>query len=256
MNEAPDEQFLRQLGFGQDGDDDSREFGLYLWGINDKDTIEADDNEPGMQIVVSLEDGSMWLEAYKPGESLAIIEIPRKSRAELVQFIRALGNEVKATVETPADQINALHEMLRRFVHDLESNADPSGNIREAVTAREGLAAVVAQRDELLAAIRRHRDERGDDRCRQDDDVLYRALPEGFTPPARDSSVEIANCVRYIDCRQNPATEYVSPQRRIEELEAACKAAYRNISGDYTDGGEWHNDRSVIELLMKVTKGP
>ena len=65
-----------------------------------------------------------------------------------------------------------------------------------------------------------HRDEKGDDRCWMDDEVLYQALPEGYEPVVRDSSVEIANCQRFIACRQNPKTEYVSPQRRIEELEA------------------------------------
>lgn len=73
---------------------------------------------------------------------------------------------------------------------------------------------------ELEGAIRRHRDQRGDDRCWLDDEQLYRALPEGYTPPERDAKVELSLCEKYIACRHNPATEYVSPQRRIEELEA------------------------------------
>ena len=72
----------------------------------------------------------------------------------------------------------------------------------------------------LENAIRKHRDERGDDRCWMDDAVLYKTLPEGFTPPVRDSSVELKMCEQYIACRHNPATEYVSPQRKIEQLEA------------------------------------
>lgn len=71
---------------------------------------------------------------------------------------------------------------------------------------------------ELEAAIRKHRDYRGDDRCWLDDEDLYRVLPEGHTPPQRDSAVELENCKRFIACRRNPATEYVSPQREIEEL--------------------------------------
>jgi hypothetical protein len=82
-----------------------------------------------------------------------------------------------------------------------------------------------AERDRLRAAIRTHRDQRGDDRCWLDDEELYRALPEGHTPPARDSAVELALCEKFIACRHNPATEYVSPQRRIEELEAELAAA-------------------------------
>ena len=46
-------------------------------------------------------------------------------------------------------------------------------------------------------------------------------LPEGYMPPRRDTAVELARCQQYIASRQHPQTEYVSPQRRIEELEAA-----------------------------------
>lgn len=72
---------------------------------------------------------------------------------------------------------------------------------------------------ELEAAIRRHRDERGDDRCHADDGRLYAVLPEGDTRPEREAAVTLENCARYIECRQT-GREYVSPQRRIKELEA------------------------------------
>jgi hypothetical protein len=65
----------------------------------------------------------------------------------------------------------------------------------------------------LQAAIRKHRDQRGDDRCWKDDEELYAVLPEGYTPPERDGAVELKNCERFIASRQNPKTEYVSPER-------------------------------------------
>lgn len=67
--------------------------------------------------------------------------------------------------------------------------------------------------------IRKHRDMPGDDRCYQDDAALYAVLPEGDTRPERETAVTIENCARYIASRQE-GREYVSPQRRIEELEA------------------------------------
>lgn len=73
------------------------------------------------------------------------------------------------------------------------------------------------------AAIRDVRDQRGDDRCWKDLEKLYSLLPEGYVPPARDESVEIENCIRYIRSCHDPRTTYVSPQRRIEELEAELK---------------------------------
>jgi hypothetical protein len=73
---------------------------------------------------------------------------------------------------------------------------------------------------ELEAAIRKHRDQRGDDRCWMDDEELYKVLPEGYNPPERDSAVELANCQKFIACRHNPGTKYVSPEREIERLRA------------------------------------
>ena len=67
--------------------------------------------------------------------------------------------------------------------------------------------------DRLQTAIRKHRDQRGDHRCWRDDEELYATLPEGYTPPARDTAVELANCERYIRCRQAPRTTNVPPQR-------------------------------------------
>lgn len=68
-------------------------------------------------------------------------------------------------------------------------------------------------------AIRAHRDQRGDDRCFEDDETLYSVLPEGYTPPAREVAVELSFCEKFIRSRRHPRTEYVSPQREIERLE-------------------------------------
>ena len=69
-------------------------------------------------------------------------------------------------------------------------------------------------------AIRKHRDYRGDDRCYLDDVELYETLPEGYTPPGQDTEIDLNECARFKECRKNPATKYISQQRRIEELEA------------------------------------
>jgi hypothetical protein len=73
--------------------------------------------------------------------------------------------------------------------------------------------------ERLRAGVREHRDARGDDRCWRDDDTLYALLPEGYIPPKRDSAVELERCRQFIASRQHPSTVYVSPQRRIDELE-------------------------------------
>ncbi len=82
-----------------------------------------------------------------------------------------------------------------------------------------GLLRLNSEVERLRAGIREHRDTRGDDRCWRDDVTLYQLLPEGFVPAPVDSYVELERCKSFIACRQNPSTEYVSPQRRIEQLE-------------------------------------
>ena len=81
------------------------------------------------------------------------------------------------------------------------------------------------------SAIRKHRDQRGDDRCWMDDEELYKVLPEGFTPPPRDTTVELKNCERYIASRQAPQSVYVSPQREIERLQG-ISAVLRSTVAD------------------------
>lgn len=91
---------------------------------------------------------------------------------------------------------------------------------KKAKANLDRVRAMVVRLETVEAAIRKHRDFRGDDRCWMDDEELYKVLPEGYTPPERDSAVELKMCEQYIKCRHNPGTIYVSPQERINELEA------------------------------------
>ena len=88
----------------------------------------------------------------------------------------------------------------------------------------------VAQVKFYQQAIRRHRDCRGDDRCWRDDFELYQTLPEGYRAPPHDTRVELEMCQQYIACRHNPETEYTSPQRRIEQLEALVESLSRRLA--------------------------
>jgi hypothetical protein len=56
---------------------------------------------------------------------------------------------------------------------------------------------------ELEAAIRRHRDERSDDRCWRDDDRLYEVLGDGIKCDRRvgDKAEMLKNCERFIENR-------------------------------------------------------
>ena len=110
----------------------------------------------------------------------------------------------------------------------------------------------------LRAAIRAHRDQRGDDRCWFDDETLYAVLPEGYVPPARDVRVELENCTRFIMLRNNnPATTYVSPQRAIDRLSRAVDAV-RAYAETLRDSTGWTDDsipESVGDRIVALIEG-
>lgn len=107
--------------------------------------------------------------------------------------------------------------------------------LRALLTAEFGtndpaeLPRLFAQRRELyqrlLTAARAARDAwgRGDDKCWKDLVAIFQALPEGFELPATDTRVELAYCEQYLRSCHHPGVKYVSPQRRIEELETALR---------------------------------
>jgi len=97
---------------------------------------------------------------------------------------------------------------------------------------RDATSMAQAEIERLKNAIRRHRDERGDDRCYLDDARLYEVLGEGqpdTTLPPRD--VFLSNCARFWECRQaNPdpveaerayrkGGEFEQLKARVTELE-------------------------------------
>lgn len=124
-----------------------------------------------------------------------------------------------------AAAVNSLVPLINR-VEQLERALMSLGDIK---TKEDFDWTILGRIDELEEAIRKHRDQRGDSRCWLDDEELYKILPEGYTPPERDSSVELELCKKFIECRHNPGTEYVSPQRRIEELEEEKRTRLKRL---------------------------
>ena len=69
----------------------------------------------------------------------------------------------------------------------------------------------------LRTAIRKHRDQRLDDRCWMDDYELYEVLPEGIDPSYVDlrllpKEVMMRNCEHFVECRATSLT----PEEAIE----------------------------------------
>lgn len=92
-------------------------------------------------------------------------------------------------------------------------------------------------------AIRRHRDQKGDDRCWIDDALLYSCLPEGYTkaPPAGGQQLcpeeMLENCKKFIASRHDPSLPYVSDRREIEDLREYIDIACTVIAGLLIEAG-------------------
>ena len=88
MSTEIDRDFMESLGFLEDGDGND-ELGLRLWSEGE---TESYGEEPAHQLVWNATDGSLFLEAYGSGDSLAITEIPKpKTRDDMVQLLKLLG---------------------------------------------------------------------------------------------------------------------------------------------------------------------
>jgi len=121
-----------------------------------------------------------------------------------------------------------------------------------------GLTVKRGQVERLLAAIRLHRDQRGDDRCHVDDATLYAVLPEGAPDPATlalpPRDVFLANCARFHACRQPPGVEPVQgPQGRWATAEeVALLDATKLVRGADTMGPI---DAGALVKLAREAKG-
>lgn len=62
---------------------------------------------------------------------------------------------------------------------------------------------------QLENAVKKHRDQKGDDRCYLDDLELYKVLYDNVEPDLALPSKEVflKNCERYFECRKNPNAE-------------------------------------------------
>lgn len=103
------------------------------------------------------------------------------------------------------------------------SNAAIEAYARQLVTR---LVDLPPPAPDYAAGIRAHRDTPGDDRCYRDDAALYSLLPEGYRP-------------RAVACRRNPETTYVSPQRRIDQLEGDLIAVLAGLELESRRAHSW-----------------
>jgi hypothetical protein len=124
----------------------------------------------------------------------------------------------------------------------------PMNGEQEDILPDRAAMTPAARVGELEAAIRKHRDARGDDRCWLDDLDLYAVLGDAVEPsnaePPRDTF--LANCQRFYDarCRDAAWPGYQELEQRVADLlqlvrdsghEKGCLVEYQEDGGDDCD---------------------
>lgn len=90
-----DAEWLQARGFLQDGNGEHKEYGKRAWSLSHLDNSD-DETANSIQVLVSAEDSSVWLEVYAPnGDSLALIEVPGGTRERVLKLCEALGIQLK-----------------------------------------------------------------------------------------------------------------------------------------------------------------
>lgn len=98
--------------------------------------------------------------------------------------------------------------------------ADPDDDL--AMLSRQFLRQIEAT-ERLREAIVKHRSQKADDRCIEDDDVLYAVLGDGVKCDRRvgDKDAMLANCARFIDrrCEGGGWPSYAELEARLAKKE-------------------------------------
>lgn len=120
-----------------------------------------------------------------------------------------------------SDVQKAALEAMRQYPPGSEGSKAFSAVFARADTTSRSPSALWAENQKLLAAIREHAFEKGDDRCWIDDEKLYAAagidLAETNTAlPPKDEF--LGNCARYHACRQKPGAVYVTPAEHLKRV--------------------------------------
>jgi hypothetical protein len=136
--------------------------------------------------------------------------------------------------------------------------------------------AIQDDRDKLITAIRRHRDEEGDDRCHLDDKELYFSLFDVTGDPEDEKKADVysglgpeaeflESCKRYRRQRGNPNAKDLpgcmtmrqlqdaleEERRRFNALSRAIRA-HRSASGDETPEDHSERDRRLYLAWLTV----
>jgi hypothetical protein len=112
-------------------------------------------------------------------------------------------------------QIQKYLNLLRKEVLPNEYGEEINGNF---FSSYAGMRGIVQYIDQLEAAIRKHRDQRLDDRCWMDEYELYEVLPEGIDPTFVDlrllpKDVMMRNCEHFVECR----TTELTPEEAVKK---------------------------------------
>jgi len=196
--------------------------------------------------------------------------LPPQSFDDEVENYRIV--QMLETFTPTSENINKLPEPLKRFIMELETRCDPAGDVSKLILQKDTIKALelkietyekkdhtrtkehnflVVENRKLYDAVKKHHDQKGDDRCWIDDVELYTAAGLDSGNTALPSLPEfIGNCVRYHQSRQSPFDKYLTVEQQIQKAIPKERSLLRRAKTLVEAVLQYHKNRKGISRFL------
>jgi len=144
------------------------------------------------------------------------------------------------------------------FTRQVITNSDAQGVTYIPYRREQEL---LAQLNDLRAAIKTHRSQKADDRCIEDDDRLYEALGDGIKcdRAVGDKAAMLRNCQRFIErrCKGGTWPSYADLEKRLKAIAEVIEAVDNRcaaVDGPVRATREEIRDHELVTIYELATK--
>lgn len=165
----------------------------------------------------------------------------------------------KDTIKGLEKTVEEQKEVFANWTPTPENILELPDSVREFVNKMQMRIVDMVQKDsirtkehnDLVLSIKKHHDQKGDDRCWLDDVELYTAAGLDNSNSALPQLPEfISNCVRFHQSRQNPESKYVTVEQQIQKVTVRATSLMRQVTKVLKQVLQYHSNRKGISRLL------
>lgn len=150
--------------------------------------------------------------------------------------------EVFANWTPTPENILELPDSVREFVNKMQM---------QLVDIEQKDSVRTKEHNDLVLSVKKHHDQKGDDRCWLDDVELYTAAGLDDANSALPQLPEfIGNCVRFHQSRQNPDSRYVTVEEQLDKVTSKATYLMRQVTKVLKQVLQYHSNRKGISRLL------